>query len=54
MRLSAKVSFYFFFHTDVVPVFKKGSKISEHNYQPIRLKTQKTFLKHMKELCSNK
>ena len=39
---------------DVIPVLKKGSKNSKHNYRPIRLKTSKAFLKNMKELCLNK
>ena len=44
----------------VIPVFKKGSKNSKQNYQPIRLKTKKKkimkelCLKYMKELCLNK
>ena len=38
----------------VIPVLKKGSKNPKHSYKPIRLKTSKTFLKNMKELCLNK
>ena len=37
---------------DVILVFKKGSKNSEHNYHPISI--LKTFLKYIKELCLNK
>ena len=37
---------------DVIPVLRKCSKNSKHNYRPISI--LKTFLKYMKALCFNK